>query len=270
MLLGAGESAVAATATCTDCGAPAGGNFCSACGADLRHSSLAFLGPAVAPVRRSFPIVYLKLLRAPVRQTVAFAEDPTYRSHISFALAGIALYLLVIVPLVLRQVASGGAHVSESMLTLMKVLSQAGVYIGIVIAFLIAFGIFRLFAAEKRPFHLYFKLNCLALGFVAPIYAVYEFVVRNVLGGFGLSSFSGQMTQDDWTRPSTIVSLTMLILMVAYFIGINRRFWRIPTWKATLLYFATYYASSVVSYNLMWWIGWYSAAVLTAAGIVTP
>ena len=68
------------------------GNFCSACGADLRQSALGFLGQAAAPVRRSFPVVYLKLLRAPVRQTVTLAEDPSYRGHISFALAGIALY----------------------------------------------------------------------------------------------------------------------------------------------------------------------------------
>src|SRR6185312_15697648 len=95
-----------AAAACADCGAPASGNFCSSCGADLRESSLSFLGRTAAPVRRSFPAGYL-----------------------SFALAGIAVYLLLIVPIVIRQVAPPGTNVSESMLTLMKVLSQVGVYV---------------------------------------------------------------------------------------------------------------------------------------------
>ena len=41
------------------------------------ESSLSFLGRTAAPVRRSFPAVYLKILRAPIRQTVAFTEDPS-------------------------------------------------------------------------------------------------------------------------------------------------------------------------------------------------
>ena len=61
---------------CADCGAPASGNFCSSCGADLREGALGFLGQAVAPVRRSFPVVYLKLLRSPIRQTVALRRGP--------------------------------------------------------------------------------------------------------------------------------------------------------------------------------------------------
>ena len=54
--------------------------------------------------------------------------------------------------------------------------------------FAIAYALFRYFAAVKRPFHAYFKLYCLALGFMAPIYGVYEFVVRGMLGGTGMSS----------------------------------------------------------------------------------
>ena len=149
---------------CADCGADATGNFCSACGADLRKSALGFLGQAAAPVRRSFPVVYLKLLRAPVRQTVALAEDPSYRGHVSFALAGIALYILLFVPIVMRVVIpAGGMQVSESMQTLMKVLSQVGIYVGMAITFALAYGLFRYFATAQRPFHAYFKLYCLAL-----------------------------------------------------------------------------------------------------------
>jgi len=134
---------------CADCGAAAQGNFCSSCGADLRQSSLGFLGQAAAPVRRSFPAVYLKILRAPIRQTVAFAEDPSYRGYVSFAVAGIAIYLLFIVPIVVRTVAPPGTNVSESMLTLMKVLSQVGVYVGMAMAFLLAFVVFRFFAPRS-------------------------------------------------------------------------------------------------------------------------
>jgi hypothetical protein len=253
---------------CADCGAAAHGNFCSSCGADLRQSSLGFLGAASAPVRRSFPAVYLKILRAPIRQTVAFAEDPSYRGYVSFALAGIAIYLLFIVPIVVRTVAPPGANVSESMLTLMKVLSQVGVYVGMAITFLLAFAVFRYFASVKRPFHLYFKLYCLALGFVAPIYGIYEYVVRSLLGGTGLSSFNAQMTLAAWSTPTAWASLALMVLVFVYFIGIHRRFWNMPVWKAALLYVGASYVSGNAGVYLMWYVGWYSAYVLTAAGIV--
>jgi hypothetical protein len=263
------DAQLAAAASCADCGAAVSGNFCSSCGADLRESALSFLGRSAAPVRRSFPAVYAKILRAPVRQTVAFAEDPSYRGHVSFALAGIALYLLIIVPIVVRQVAPEGAQVSESMLTLMKVLSQAGVYVGILIAFLMAFFAFRTFASDKRPFHQYFKLNCLALGFVSPIYAIYEFVTRNLLHGVGLSAIEMQQLPTDGIHPTMFVSLAVFVLLLSYFIGINRRFWRMPLWKVVLIYMPTYYVSGIVSYQLMWYVGWYTAYLLSAAGVVS-
>jgi hypothetical protein len=267
MTLHAGISSPAAAA-CGDCGAPASGNFCSSCGADLRAGSLSFLGRTAAPVRRSFPAVYLKILRAPVRQTVAFTEDPSYRGYLSFALAGIALYLLLIVPIVIKHVAPPGTNVSESLLTLMKILSQVGVYAGMVVTFLLAYLVFRLFAQVQRPFHAYFNLYAIALGFVAPIYGIYEFVTRSVLGGVGMSSFSAQMTPDDWLKPTAWVSVALIVAMLVYFIGIHRRFWQMPVWKAALLYLPASYVANVVSYQMMWYVGWYSAYVLSAAGIV--
>lgn len=268
MILQMRSSTLAMAGVCADCGAAAEGNFCSSCGADLRRSSLGFLGQAAAPVRRSFPAVYLKILRAPIRQTVAFAEDPSYRGYISFALAGIAVYLLLIVPIVIKQVAPPGANVSESMLTLMKILSQVGVYVGMAISFLLAFAVFRIFAPQKRRFHAYFKLYCLALGFVAPIYGIYEFVVRSLLGGVSMSSFGSAMTATDWESPTAWLSLAFIALAFAYFIGIHRRFWSMPVWKAAVLYVSASYVSGNAGFYLMWYVGWYSAYVLTAAGIV--
>lgn len=268
MILHTGNSAIAAAGVCADCGAPAGGNFCSSCGADMRRSSLGFLGQAAAPVRRSFPAVYLKILRAPIRQTVDFAEDPSYRGYISFALAGIALYLLLIVPIVMRQVAPPGSNVSEGLLTLMKILSQVGVYVGMAITFLLAFLVFRMFARVQRPFQAYFKLYAIALGFVAPIFGAYEFIARTVLGGVGMSSFSAQMPLEDWQKPTAWVSVAVIFAMLAYFIGIHRRFWSTPVWKAALLYLPASYASGVIGTQLMWYVGWYSAYILSAAGVI--
>lgn len=219
-------------------------------------------------MRRSFPAVYLKLLRAPIRETVAFTEDPSYRGYLSFALTGIALYMLLVVPIVLNQVAPPGTAVSDSMLTLMKVLSQVGIYVGMAITFGLAFALFRLFALVKRSFHAYFKLYAIAIGFVAPIYGVYEFVTRTVLGGVGMSSFSAQMTAADWLKPTAWFSAAMIVAMLVYFIGIHRRFWDMPVWKATLLYLPASYLSGIIGYQLMWYVGWYSAYVLSAAGIV--
>lgn len=90
-------------------------------------------------MRRSFPVVYLKILSSPVRQTTALADDRSYRNYLSFALTGIAVYCLLFVPVVMRMVVpTGGAEVSESMQTLMKALSQVGIYFGVVLSFLTA------------------------------------------------------------------------------------------------------------------------------------
>jgi len=271
MILQAGGStstAEAASGVCGDCGASVSGNFCASCGADLRRSSLGFLGPAVAPVRRSFPVVYLKLLRAPIRATVAFAEDRTYRNYLSFALTGIAIYCLFIFPVVMSVVA-GSAHVSESMATLMKVLSQVGVYLGVIITFLIAFGAFRLLASVKRPFHAYFKLFCIALGFTAPINGAYEFVVTRILHGTGITTFNAQLTPDALLTPTGLSSIALLIAMFSYNVGIHRRFWDMPVWKAAPIFFGTSWVAAQITTWLMWWVGFYSAAILIAAGIVT-
>jgi hypothetical protein len=264
-------TATSSSGACADCGATTHGNFCSTCGADLRQSSLGFLGQAAAPIRRSFPAVYLKLLRAPVRQTVAFAEDRSYRGHVSFALTAIALYCLLFVPIVMGVIVppNSGTHVSESMLTLMKILSQVGIYVGMSITFGLAFALFRCFAAVKRPLSEYFKLYCVALGFVAPIYGAYEFVVRGMFGGVGMSSFSGAVADADWLTPSAIASVALSILLLIYFIAIHRRFWSMPVWKASAIYIAASAVSSQASFWLMWYVGYYSAKALTAAGIVT-
>jgi hypothetical protein len=264
-------TAMTAGAVCADCGAAAGGNFCASCGADLRASRLGFLGSSAAPVRRSYPVVYAKILRAPVRQTVALAEDPSYRGHISFALTSIAIYCLTIVPVVMQAVAQPTPehHISESMQTLMKILSQLGIYVGMAIAFGLAYAVFRYFAGAPRTFAAYFKLYSLAIGFVVPIYGIYEFIVRSVLGGIGMSSFGGVMTEADWMRPSAILSLVLALLILSYFVAIHRRFWSMPVWKATGLYLLTSMVSNKVGYFLMWYVGYYTAKVLTEAGIVT-
>ena len=40
-------------------------------------------------------------------------------------------------------------------------------------------------------------------------------------------------------------------------------------WKATGLYLVASFVSNKVGFWLMWWVGYYSAQALTAAGIVT-
>jgi len=268
---GSSMSGAAAVDACADCGALASGNFCSVCGADLRASSLSFLGQAAAPVRRSFPAVYLKILRAPVRQTVAFAEDATYRGYLSFALAGIAIYCLFFVPIVVRMAVpvDANTHISESMQTLMKALSQTGIYVGVAITFALAYGLFRAFAPVRRTFAAYFKLYAIAMGFVAPIYGVYEFGVRALFNGVGMSAL-GTITQDDWLRPTVIASIVLSLLLWAYFVAIHRRFWSTSIWTATALYFLASIISNQMGYHLMWWVGFYTARVLVNAGIVTP
>lgn len=255
------------SAVCADCGATATGNFCSTCGADLRQSTLGFLGPAVSPVRRSFPIVYLKMLRAPVRQTVAFAEDPAYRSHVSFLLTSIAIFSLLMIPIMVRSVVPG--QLSESLQTYVKVMSQVGVYVGSAITFVIAYWLYRYFAKERRTVSAYFKLYCLAFGFVMPLYAAYEFVARSVLGGIGMSSLE-QVTQVEQLRePLTLVSVSLALLLWAYMIAIHRRFWRMGLWRAAILYVVAAISSSKISFWLMFAVSAFGREALVAAGIIT-
>jgi hypothetical protein len=251
-----------AAATCTDCGTAAAGNFCSTCGADLCAGSLGLFGFA----RRSFPAVYLQLLSAPIRATVALAEDRSYRTHLSFLLTSIAVFCLLMLPTLFEAsgAAAPGAHVSESMQNLMRVLSQAGAYIGTAITFLIAFGLFRYFAREPRTLPAYFKLYCLAFGFVMPIYAAYEFVARHILGVTGMSSL-GTVVQ--WT-PSALLAGAFALVLWAYFIAIHQRFWRLPLWKAIVLYVVSATSSYQLSFWLMYGIGHVTAKALLAHGFV--
>ena len=142
---------------------------------------------------------------------MGLAEDPTYRSHVSFLLTGIAVFCLLFLPILMRTTVPTAAagHMSEDMQTLMKVLSQVGVYVGAVITFLLAFALFRYFAKEPRTLKAYFKLYCLAFGFVMPLYAVYEFAARGLLGGTGMSSFNETAHPVQWSEPSTLISAAL-------------------------------------------------------------
>jgi hypothetical protein len=237
----------------------------------MRTGALGVLGDVTAPVQRSFPAVYLRLLRAPVRETVALAEDRTYRSHLSFLLSGIAVFCLLFVPILLNSVvpAAESAQISESMQTLMTVLSQVGVYVGAVITFGLAYGLFRYFAKEPRTLKAYFKLYCLAFGFIMPLYAVYEFASRSLLGVTGMSSFNETANPVNWAEPATLIAMALALILWAYFIAIHRRFWHMSLLRAGTLYVVAAIASYQLSYWAMYFVGYWTAAALIAAGVVT-
>jgi hypothetical protein len=60
-----------------------------------------------------------------------------------------------------------------------------------------------------------------------------------------------------------------MVLMYVYFIGIHRRFWDMPVWLASALYLVAAVLSTQIGFFVMWHVGYYTARVLTAAGIVT-
>jgi len=235
---------------CPECSTAVTGNFCSSCGADLRAGS-GLLGSVVSTAKTSVPGTYLRILRSPVKATVALAEDPTFRQHISFLLSGLAVFCLFLIPIYLRSATPPGAeHLSENVQLVLKVFSQVAIYVGTVITFLVAYGTFRLFSKEKRSLRAYFKLYCIAYGFVLPLYGSYEFLARTLVGGVGLSSFNEQLTLEQWGSASAIISATLAILLWCYFIAVHRRFWRMALWKATLLYFG----AAMASYQIAWWL----------------
>jgi hypothetical protein len=259
-----------AAAVCAECGAQVSGNFCSACGADQRTGALGVLGDVTAPVRQSFPWVYLKILRAPVRETVALAEDRAYRSHVSFLLSGIAVFCLLMIPILLRTVVpTGAAPMSESLQTYLKIISQVGVYVGAAITFLLAYALFRYFSKQPRTLKAYFKLYCLAFGFVMPLYAAYEFLARSLLGGIGMSSLEQVTRPEQLLNPLTLLSTALALLLWAYFVAIHRRFWHMSLWRATALYVVAALSSSQIAFWLMFFVGALGREVLVAAGIVT-
>ena len=195
MILHMQGSATVSAGVCADCGAPANGNFCASCGADLRESALGFLGRTVAPVRRSFPVVYLKLLRAPDPPDGRLRRGPELpRPHLVRARRHRALRPAVRAhrhargAYPRRQRARQREHAdADEGAVAGRHLRRHGHHLRA------RLRLFRFFATVQRPFHAYFKLYCLALGFIAPIYGVYEFVVRGMLGGIGMSSLGSPM-----------------------------------------------------------------------------
>ena len=265
--------AASGAAVCDECGAQATGNFCSACGADLRAGS-GVLGAVGGNVNTSYPATYLRILMSPVKATVALADDPSYRQHLSFLLASIAIFSLIMVPFFLQSADPSGdaARYSESAQTMMKVLSQAGIYVGAIITFLFAFGLFRFFSKgdQKRTLKSYLKLYCLAFGFVMPPYAAYDYIARGVLGATGLSSFSvSDPTPEQMVTPAFAVAMVASLLLWAYFIAIHRRFWRMSVWRAGALYSVAAIASHQIGFWLMYFVGYWVAYLAVRYGIVT-
>jgi hypothetical protein len=266
------KGAAATAAVCAECGTTASGKFCSSCGADLRGGKSGVLGAVAGGGLQNFPATYLRILRSPIKATVALAEDPAYRQHISFLLSGLAIFCLLILPFIIQSADPTGAmaHYSESMQTLVKILSQAGVYVGAFITFLLGFALFRFFAKEPRSLKSYLKLYCLAFGFIMPPYAVYDYVARGVLGSTGLSSFTGTSpTPEQMLSVPFLLSLAVSLLIWAYFIAIHRRFWRMPVWKAGALYTVTALTSYQAGYWIMYFVGYWVAFWLVRAGVVT-
>lgn len=269
----AAQAAVSAEISCPECNSTASGNFCSNCGADLRAAKAGLFGTVATHARLSYPGTYLQILRSPVKATVALADDPTYRQHISFLLTSLAIFCVVIVPFIIQSADPTGAmaRYSESMQMLMKVLSQAGVYAGAIFAFLIGYAIFFVFAKTPRTFKAYLKLYCLAYGFMLPPYALYDYVARGILGSTGLTSYLNQSPSlEQLLTVPFAVALSASLLIWAYFIAIHRRFWNMALWKAGVLYTAAALISQKVGYWAMYYIGYWAALGLIRAGIVTP
>jgi hypothetical protein len=261
-----------AATVCAECGTPASGNFCSSCGADLRGGAAGVLGAVAGGGSQNFPATYLRILHSPIRATVALAEDPAYRKHISFFLSGLAIFCVLMLPFIIQSADPTGAmaHYSESMQTLVKILTQAGVYVGAFITFLLGFALFGFFAKEPRSLKSYLKLYCLAFGFIMPPYAVYDYVARGVLGSTGLSSFTGTgPTPEQMLSVPFLLSFAVSLLIWAYFIAIHRRFWRMPVWKAGALYTITALTSYQAGYWIMYFVGYWVAFWLVRAGVVT-
>jgi hypothetical protein len=58
------------------------------------------------------------------------------------------------------------------------------------------------------------------------------------------------------------------LVLWAYFIAIHQRFWRLPLWKAIVLYVAAATSSYQLSFWLMYFIGRGTAEVLLANGFL--
>lgn len=268
----AAASVASAEMVCADCNSPASGNFCSNCGADLRAGRSGILGSVSSTARLSFPGTYLQILRSPIKATVALADDPIYRQHISFFFSGLAVFCVIMVPFIMQAADPTGAmaRYSESMQTLVRVLSQVGVYVGALITFLLGYALFYVFAKTPRRFRAYLKLYCLAFGFMLPLYALYDYVARGMLGITGMSSFSVKNpTLEEVLTVPFAVALGVSLLIWVYFIAIHRRFWNMPVWKAGLLYTAATLTSQQAGYYVMLHAGYWITLYLIKAGVVS-
>jgi hypothetical protein len=260
-----------AAAVCAECGTPATGNFCSGCGADMRQGS-GVLGAVSGATSSSFPATYLRILRSPIKATVALADDPTYRQHVSFLLSGLAVFCVIMVPFIMQSAVPTAQmqQLSDSMQTLIKILSQVGIYVGAVITFVLAYALFRFFAKEPRSLKAYLKLYCLAFGFMLPPYAIYDYVARGLMHSTGLSSFTARdPTPEEMVTAPFLISLAVSLLIWAYFIAIHRRFWRMSIWKAGALYSIAAIVSSKLGYWLMFYAGASVTYWLIQLGVVT-
>lgn len=249
---------------CPGCGAAASGNFCSACGTDLRPPVAGLLGNVVDRAGRdSYFAVYLQILRSPIKGVVARTEDPSYRRHLAFLLTGIGIFVAVFIPGLFRVMTATGrldAGISAERRAWAMMTSQLGVYIGTAITIVFLYYMFRLIAPERKPFRQYLKLWAIWAGFMLPLYALSQIVVQLMSEDTrAVSVLTGQGSAVTDVTPATLTAFAAVFVLVGYGALVHARYWRTALWKAV----PAYVAANIAAYHVSYWVAFYVAVFLT-------
>lgn len=178
---------------CGKCGFLDSGNFCSNCGAELKPAAETLLGSVgrdVLDIDRGhgFVAVLWRLVRSPVRTTLALANDPAYQGHWTFFVVTVAVSLFVQRFFPLGSTAEPAGIVSPDQGRWLQEFGEiagspdmrtAFTYVFFFTALLVGYFIFGKLAPAPRSPRAYLKLSCLSSGFSQLAFAA--FVVPVVL-----------------------------------------------------------------------------------------
>jgi hypothetical protein len=233
---------------CDRCGETVKGRFCSNCGAELRMAA----SPASGPIRhlydelagdggRGYFDTLRTILRVPIRGTLRYALDPTYKGHKTFLFTNIAASVAV-AGITLRLQPKGlyspiqemAGNISE----FQKLIFELIRYIGFFGGFLIGYWSFRYQSATSRTAAEFFKLSCLTIGMSALLNIALD------ISGLLMNPLSGS--------PILVLPILGLVgLFLYYLFQCQMQFWNLSFTRVLVSMIFVGLASGIISLPLL-------------------
>lgn len=191
---------------------------------------------------------FLHLLRAPVRHTLEFVDDPAYTGHGRFFRLATYLYIVTTIVMTAALISfdpaagsrGGFVHtMQELQSSKFMLVAPVLVYSGFILYLVVGYMILSRLAKSKRAPRAYVKLRCLSGGFATLLYLPLAGVT--LAARLAMDHLPASTATEIWSRPATWVLAAAavciygpVIYLLVYEVRIQKRFWGIGTGRTLI------------------------------------